>query len=65
MAKRVAERELTDRNWDQEDDVEEVQYLDMSTRKPIPSIILFNIYWKHFTQLKLESLVKLQSLEKV
>lgn len=43
MAKRVAERELTDRNWDQEDDVEEVQYLDMSTRKPIPSIILFNI----------------------
>lgn len=65
MAKRVAERELTDRNWDQEDDVEEVQYLDMSTRKPIPSIILFNIYWKRFTQLKLESLVKLQSLEKV
>lgn len=65
MAKRVAERELTDRNWDQEDDVEEVQYLDMSTRKPIPSIILFNIYRKRFTQLKLESLVKLQSLEKV
>lgn len=24
MSKRVAERELTDRNWDQEDEVEEV-----------------------------------------
>jgi hypothetical protein len=25
MAKRVAEKELTDRNWDEEDEVEEVQ----------------------------------------
>lgn len=25
MAKRIAEKELTDRNWDQEDEAEEVQ----------------------------------------
>lgn len=25
MAKRIAEKELTDRNWDQEDEVEEVK----------------------------------------
>lgn len=26
MAKRIAEKELTDRNWDQEDEAEEVSY---------------------------------------
>lgn len=26
MAKRIAEKELTDRNWDQEDEAEEVKY---------------------------------------
>lgn len=27
MAKRIAEKELTDRNWDQEDEAEEVRYI--------------------------------------
>lgn len=27
MAKRIAEKELTDRNWDQEDEAEEVKIL--------------------------------------
>lgn len=54
MAKRVAERELTDRNWDQEDEVEEVHvyFVDMSTREPVYSIItLSNSYTKVFAQL--------------
>lgn len=54
MAKRVAERELTDRNWDQEDEVEEVHvyFVDISTREPVYSIItLSNSYTKVFTQL--------------
>lgn len=59
MAKRVAERELTDRNWDQEDEVEEVHvyYVDMSTREPFSSIIILStIYKKFFTQLIWDSL---------
>lgn len=54
MAKRVAERELTDRNWDQEDEVEEVHvyFVDMPTREPVYSIItLSNSYTKVFAQL--------------
>lgn len=54
MAKRVAERELTDRNWDQEDEVEEVHvyFVDMSTREPVYSIItLSNSCTKVFAQL--------------
>ena len=31
MAKRIAEKELTDRNWDQEDEAEEVKYTLDST----------------------------------
>lgn len=27
MAKRIADKELTDRNWDQEDEGEEVRYM--------------------------------------
>lgn len=30
MAKRIAEKELTDRNWDQEDEAEEVQSCSLS-----------------------------------
>lgn len=37
MAKRIAEKELTDRNWDQEDEAEEVFYtLDSTISGPHP-----------------------------
>nr|XP_034318383.1 nuclear pore complex protein Nup50 isoform X3 [Crassostrea gigas] len=35
MAKRVAERELTDRNWDQEDDVEEAGTFAVATKSEL------------------------------
>lgn len=38
MAKRIAEKELTDRNWDQEDEAEEVKYtLGATLRTPADS----------------------------
>lgn len=32
MAKRIAEKELTDKNWDQEEEAEEVEWLPEDTR---------------------------------
>lgn len=39
MAKRIAEKELTDRNWDQEDEAEEVRYtLDPAPTPPLQAV---------------------------
>lgn len=40
MAKRIAEKELTDRNWDQEDEAEEVKYTLNSPLTPAGSGVL-------------------------
>lgn len=40
MAKRIADKELTDRNWDQEDEAEEVMR--------ICSIVDHDVQWKFY-----------------
>lgn len=40
MAKRIAEKELTDRNWDQEDEAEEVQNSSLRGLLPVLKLML-------------------------
>lgn len=42
MAKRIAEKELTDRNWDQEDEAEEVSSFPKNDFLPL---LNFNSFW--------------------
>lgn len=55
MAKRIAEKELTDRNWDQEDEAEEVNYALVSPYTPlqvVESLFTCAVYLVHKTYTK-------------
>lgn len=55
MAKRIAEKELTDRNWDQEDEAEEVKYALVSLYVPLQVVewlFTFAVYLVHKTYSK-------------
>lgn len=55
MAKRIAEKELTDRNWDQEDEAEEVKHALVSLYVPLQVVewlFTFAVYLVHKTYSK-------------